>query len=580
MLYSISQHIMPLRFFHKSLSILLQRQTNILSAALVLMATVIFSQVLGLVRQRLLVGIFGASNTLGVYLASSKLPDFVFQLIIAGALSSAFIPVFTDFLSRGKEEEANKMASTLLVYGSLFFTVVSIILFIFAPYFVQLLNLGSGYSIAQMSLMANLMRVIIFGQLIFLVATFFSAILQSHNQFLIPGIAAALYNLGIIIGLYFLSPKFGIYGPAIGVIIGAFIFAVFQIPVIRTVGFSFKPSLSFKTPGVKEVTNLMWPRTLSLLVFQLGTVLTVSLISFLPSSGRNYVIFDYAQTLAFAPIVLFGQTIAQAAFPVLSREREKIDAFRETFMSSFSQMLYLVLPISVMFLVLRIPIVRLVFGAAQFDWQATVLTGRTLAFFALSVFAQALIYLVSRAFYALHDTKTPLIIGAISTVIMLVLSYLFVNYWNSNLVTLSVAHHSILRIIPFGVESIAFAYSIGSIFNLSVLLIYLNKKIHIFNFSSFWLPQFKIFFSALLLGFALYVPLKLLDQLVFDTTKTVNLILLTGISGLLGSALYLFLTWLLNVKEASTFLLLFKRLSGWRELIKKSEKIIDTRVSQ
>jgi len=571
---------MPLRFFHKSLSILLQRQTNILSAALVLMATVIFSQVLGLVRQRLLVGIFGASNTLGVYLASSKLPDFVFQLIIAGALSSAFIPVFTDFLSRGKEEEANRMASTLLVYGSLFFTVVSLILFIFAPFFVQLLNLGSGYSVAQMSLMANLMRVIIFGQLIFLVATFFSAILQSHNQFLIPGIAAALYNLGIIIGLYFLSPRFGIYGPAIGVVIGAFIFAIFQIPVIRTVGFSFKPSFSFKTPGVKEVTNLMWPRTLSLLVFQLGTVLTVSLISFLPSSGRSYVIFDYAQTLAFAPIVLFGQTIAQAAFPVLSREREKIDAFRETFMTSFSQMLYLVLPISVMFLVLRIPVVRLVFGAAQFDWQATVLTGRTLAFFALSVFAQALIYLVARAFYALHDTKTPLIIGAISTVIMLVLSFLFVNYWNSNLVALSVYHHSILRIIPFGVESIAFAYSIGSIFNLSVLLIYLNKKIHIFNFSSFWLPQFKIFFSALLLGFALYVPLKLLDQLVFDTTKTVNLILLTGISGLLGSALYLFLTWLLDVKEASTFLLLFKRLSGWRELIRKSEKIIDTRVSQ
>ena len=544
------------------------------------MATVIFSQVLGLVRQRLLVGIFGASNTLGVYLASSKLPDFVFQLIIAGALSSAFIPVFTDFLSRGKEEEANRMASTLLVYGSLFFTVVSLILFIFAPFFVQLLNLGSGYSVAQMSLMANLMRVIIFGQLIFLVATFFSAILQSHNQFLIPGIAAALYNLGIIIGLYFLSPRFGIYGPAIGVVIGAFIFAIFQIPVIRTVGFSFKPSFSFKTPGVKEVTNLMWPRTLSLLVFQLGTVLTVSLISFLPSSGRSYVIFDYAQTLAFAPIVLFGQTIAQAAFPVLSREREKIDAFRETFMTSFSQMLYLVLPISVMFLVLRIPVVRLVFGAAQFDWQATVLTGRTLAFFALSVFAQALIYLVARAFYALHDTKTPLIIGAISTVIMLVLSFLFVNYWNSNLVALSVYHHSILRIIPFGVESIAFAYSIGSIFNLSVLLIYLNKKIHIFNFSSFWLPQFKIFFSALLLGFALYVPLKLLDQLVFDTTKTVNLILLTGISGLLGSALYLFLTWLLDVKEASTFLLLFKRLSGWRELIRKSEKIIDTRVSQ
>lgn len=571
---------MPLRFFQKSLSILLQRQTNILSAAVVLMATVIFSQILGLVRQRLLVSIFGASNTLGVYLASSKIPDFLFQLIIAGALSSAFIPVFTELLGKGKNEDANKMASTLLFYGLLFFSVVSVILFVFAPVFVQLLNLGSGYTVSQMSLMANLMRVIIFGQVIFLVATFFSAILQSHNHFLIPGIAAALYNLGIIIGLYFLSPKFGIYAPAIGVVIGAFIFALFQIPLIKSVGFSFKPSFSFNTPGVKEVTRLMWPRTLSLLVFQMGTIITVSLISFLPSSGRNYVIFDYAQTLAFAPIVLFGQTIAQAAFPVLSREKEKLDAFRETFMSSFLQMLYLVLPISVLFLVLRIPIVRLVFGAAQFDWQATVLTGRTLAFFAISIFAQALVYLVSRAFYALHDTKTPLIVGAVSTIIMLALSFLFINYWNSNLQSLATVYTSKFRLVPVGVESIAFAYSIAGIFNLSVLLYYLNKKIHIFNFSSFWLPQIKIFSSVILVGFAIYIPLKLLDQLVFDTTKTINLILLTGISGLIGCSLYLFLTWLLNVKEASTFLLVFKRLGGWKELIRKSEKIIDTKVSQ
>lgn len=570
---------MPLRFFQKGLTILLQKQTNILSAAMVLMATVIFSQILGLVRQRLLVGIFGASDTLGVYLASSKLPDFIFQLIIAGALSSAFIPVFSSLLGKGQRDEANKMASTLMTIGVIFFTIVSFILFIFAPDFLRLINIGSGYSASQMSLMANLMRIIIFGQIIFLIATFFSAILQSYSHFFVPGAAAALYNLGIIIGIYFLAPKFGIYGPAVGVVIGALIYAVVQIPFVLGLGFSFKPSFSLKTQGIAEVIKLMWPRTLSLLFFQLGTILTLSIISFLPSSGRNYVIFDYAQTLAFAPIVLFGQTIAQAAFPVLSREKDRLDNFGQIFLTSFSQLLYLVLPISVLFLVLRIPIVRLVFGAAQFDWQATVLTGRTLAFFTLSVFAQALIYLISRAFYALHDTKTPLVVGAISTILMLFLSYIFIGYLGG---LDKFSHLANIRIpfIPSGVESIALAYSLASIFNLTALLIMLNRKIKIFNFNHFWLPQIKIFLSVIFMGLALYIPLKLLDQLVFDTTKTINLLLLTGISSIAGLIIYLFLTWFLDVKEASTFLYLFRRLSGWKEIFGKSEKIIETGVSQ
>jgi putative peptidoglycan lipid II flippase len=513
-------------------------------------------------------------------LVSSKLPDFLFQLIIAGALSSAFIPVFADMLNKGKKAEANKMASTLMLFSFVFFGAVSVILFIFAPLFLQLLNLGSGYSPSQMDLMTNLMRVIIFGQIVFLIATFFSAILQSHNHFFIPGIAAATYNLGIIIGIILFSGTIGIFAPAVGVLIGAACYALFQIPLIRKVGFTFKPEFTLNTEGVKEVLNLIWPRTLSLFIFQIGTILTVSFISFLPSSGRNYVILDFAQTLAFAPIVLFGQSIAQAAFPVLARKKDNIEEFRETFMASFNQMLYLVLPVSALFIILRIPIVRLVFGAARFDWQATVLTGRTLAFFSLAVFAQALIYLVSRAFYALHDTKTPLRVGAVSTLLMLVLSFSFVSIWNEKLIYLAENYNTRFGIIPSGVESIAFAYSIAGIFNLVVLLYYLNKKIHIFRINSFWLTQVKIFLAVFFMAISIYVPIKLLDQLVFDTTRTVNLILLTGISGLIGFVIYIFLTWLLNVKEASIFLLIFQRISGFREIIRKSEKIIETRLSQ
>ena len=570
---------MPFKFFHKSLSWITKQQTNILSAAFVLMATAVFSQLLGLLRQRLLVANFGASDTLGVYLASSKLPDFFFQLIIAGALATAFIPVFSSFLNKGERDKANKMASTVLTIGILLFGLISALLFIFAPFFLSFINLGSGYTPDQMALMANLMRVIIIGQMIFLVAAFFSAVLQSYQRFIVVGIAAALYNLGIIIGILLLSDRIGIYAPAVGVIIGATLFAIFQIPLIIKLGFSFKPSMSLDAPGVKEVLKLMGPRALSILVFQLGTIVTLALISFLPSAGRSYVIYDYALTLAFSPVVLFGQSIAQAALPVLSREKDNLEKFRDTFTASYIQMLYLILPVSVLFLVLRIPIVRLIFGAAAFDWLATVLTGRTLAFFALSIFASALIYLVTRAFFALQDTKTPLIIGAISTSVMVFLSATFVLVWRNNLIDYAINYSGRLRLIPVGVESLAFAYSIAAILNLVLLLFFLNRKVKISSYE-FWISQVKIFLSVIFMGFALYIPIKLLDQLVFDTTRTINLILLTGISSIIGFAIYFFLTWLLDVKEASTFLLMFKKVSGRRELIEESEKIIDPKISQ
>lgn len=549
---------MPKDFFKKSLSLLLKRQSNILSAAFVIMATIILSQILGLIRQRLLVAIFGASDTLGVYLASTKLPDFLFQLIIAGALSSAFIPVFSDYLVKGREKEGHKLASTLLFVSLLIFIVFSFILFIFAKEFSSII--APGFSNDQLNLMANLTRIIIFGEVLFIIGSFLSAILQSYNHFFIPGIASALYNLGIILGILFLSPFVGIFSASYGVIFGALIFVLMQIPFVKKLGFSFIPSVSvssIKSSGVMDVFKLIWPRTLSITIFQIGTIITVTLVSFLQSPGRNYVIFDYAQTLAFAPVVLFGQAIAQAAFPVLSKEKDKLEEFKSTFITSFNQMLYLVLPFSVLFIVLRIPVVRLIYGAAQFDWQATVLTGRTLAFFSISIFAQSLSYLISRGFYALHDTKTPLVIGTISTATMIIIGALFIFVYH------------------LGVESIAFAFSIASILNFVIMFISLDIKTKGFDKIPLIKTVTKIFLASAFTAFALYIPIKLLDQLVFDTTKTINLILLTGISSFAGLSLYLFLTWLFDVKEASMFILLFKKIGDWRQVLTKSEETID-----
>lgn len=306
----------------------------------------------------------------------------------------------------------------------------------------------------------------------------------------------------------------------------------------------------------------MWPRAISVVIYNSSIIVIGAFISLLPNPASMNTIFDLAKTLAFAPVVLFGNAIAQAAFPMLSREKDRLEDFKTTFINSFNQMLYLVLPISVLILILRIPLVRLVYGAPKLDWPSTVLTGDTLKFFAISIFAQALITLILRGFYALHDTKTPLIVTALSNIFFIIFAYFFVFIWK-------------IRIdqLDSGIEGLAIAFTITSIIQLIALFLLLDRKVGGFHKRTLFIPWLKIFISSFFTAFALYIPIKLLDQLVFDTTRTINLIFLTGISAFAGLSLYLFLTWFLDVKEAKTYLLALKKVGNWREVHSKIQEI-------
>ncbi len=550
-------------FLWKSLDLLSKRQTNILSAAFVIMATVVFSQVLGLIRQRLMISIFGVSQV-GIYFYASYLPDYIFQLTIAAALTSAFIPIFTGYIHKGNEQEGHKMASTLLFIGFILFLIISCILAFFAESILQIFNLGGHLTEQEMTIMVNMTRIYIFSEFLFIIGTFFTALLQSYNNFLIPAMAAAFYNVGIIAGILIFASTFGIYSAMIGSVLGALIFVLVQIPLALKVGFKFSLSWTASVlDGIKKVGHMMWPRAISVIIGNSSIVAIGAFISLLPEPTKMNTIFDLAKTLAFAPVVLFGNAIAQAAFPILAREKDRLDDFKSTFINSFNQMLYIVLPISALILVLRIPLVRLVYGAPKLDWPSTVLTGDTLKFFAISIFAQALITLILRGFYALHDTKTPLVVSAITNVLFVVAAYLFIIVW-----------HLRIDYMDSGVEGLAIAFSISSIVQLVVLFLLLDAKVGGFNKRSFFVPWVKFFVSTFFTAFALYIPIKLLDQLVFDTTRTINLIFLTGISSMAGLSLYLFLTWLFNVKEASTYLLAFRKLRNWREGFSKIQELV------
>ncbi len=528
------------KLFRDTLNILSRRQTNIFSAASIIMTAVLLSRVLGLFRDRLLAARFAPSE-LGVYYAAFRIPNMIFELLVMGVLATAFIPVFTSYLDTKGKDDAHDMASSIINIGLIIFTLFAIPMLLFTKEIC--IFLAPGFSSAQITQMVSFTRIMILAQVFPLIlGNFFTGILESYQNFIIPSLAPVVYNLGIILGIIVLTPSMGLYAPVIGVVIGAVLFTVIHIPLIISLGYKHKWKFIPVHPGAKEVGRLMLPRTLGLAVSQIDTTVDLVLSTLLGSAAVT--IFNFAQHLQQVPIGLFGASIAQAILPSLSSNyaKKNFGEFRKILLAGFHQILFAVIPISVILIVLRIPIVRLVFGASTlFDWNSTVMTGSTLAFFSISLFAQSLIHLLARGFYALHDTKTPVVVGVITVLVNAVLSILFIV------------------VLHLNVWSLAISTSIASILNMLLLLFFLDRKIGYFNRYDLLMPLLKILLSGSVTGVALYIPIKLLDQLVFDTTKTINLFELTSIATGAGLSVYLFLSWFLEVPQMGIFIRMFQK---------------------
>lgn len=527
-------------------------QTSILSAAFVIAAMVATSRVLGLVRDRLLTARF-TTDELGIYFAAFRIPNFVFEIMAMGAVSVAFIPVFTSYIYKGKKEEAYRVASSVINLGVIISFIFSLVLFVFADQISKFIT--PGFKGEELTLMISFTRIMILFQVLpLIVGSFLTGILQSFKQFLIPAIAPVVYNVGIIIGIVFLTPVLHLYAPVVGVVIGAFLFFVIQVPFVLLLNYRHSFKIDIKEKGVREIGKLMLPRTIGMAASQIDSTVDLILASLL--STRSVSVFYLAQHLQLLPVGLFAISIAQAALPNLSEEsmKENLVTFKKSFLTSLHQIFFLIFPFSVLFIVLRIPIVRLVFGADRFDWPSTVLTGKTLAYFSISLFAQGAIQLLSRSFFALHDSKTPVMAAILSIVINVVLSVVFIVFLN----------------LP--VYALALSTSIASILNALALLILLDIKV--FHFDKFALlkPFVKIVFASMVTAFSTYIPLKLLDQLIFDTTRTFELILLTGTVSTFGLAIYLFMAWFLNIEEVAVFLNFAKKVVKVKDLFLEPSK--------
>ncbi|PIR98788.1 murein biosynthesis integral membrane protein MurJ [Candidatus Collierbacteria bacterium CG10_big_fil_rev_8_21_14_0_10_44_9] len=543
------------RFVQNGKNLISKENSSILSAAAIIMFATLISALLGFVRTRLLIQYFFADKSLlDVFWAAFRIPDTIFQILIVGALSSAFIPVFSQYLEHEKQEETNLIASSMInsVVGVML--VFTFIIFIWAEPLCRLV--AGGFSPEQIMQMAQLTRIMAGAQVLFGFSSFITGIIQSHKRFLVPAFAPSLYNVGIILGTVLFSKSLGIMGPALGVVLGALLHLLAQLPLVYKLGFNYRPTIHIH-PAIKEMTYLMIPRMITLSLSQIEQTTLIAFSSWL--SNGSVTIITIAQQLTNLPIRLIGVTIGQASLPFFAKEAAKNNLFSLAKMvnDSILQMLYLALPASAIILILRIPLVRLAYGANSFLWSETVTTGKLVAMFALAIAAGSLSHIIIRVFYALHDTKTPFIINLISTSINVGLSYY------------------LLFILKTGIVGMAFAITLADILETTILTIILYKVAQ-FSLSEIAKPFGKMLLAGAITTMSLWIPLRVLDQLIFDTTHTFPLIILTIMVVLIGIAVYVFVSYLLHIRELEVFMTLAKKIGDWKSALSATSESLES----
>ncbi len=509
------------------LKILNGQSKSITGAAIIISGATLVSRLVGLLRDRIFAHYFGAGPIMDAYYAAFKIPDLVYNLLIVGALSAAFIPTFTKLFNNNTDKSpAWKLANNVLNITAVSLTILSILGIIFTPALAPLI--APGFSAASQELVINFTR-IMFGSTILLgLSMVIGGVLQSLRTFFLYSLAPIFYNVGIIIGATVLVPVWGINGLAWGVVLGAFLHFSLQTYSAYANGYRWRWYLNFKDKDTKLIGKLMIPRTLGLAINQLNLVIITILASLLPVG--SVAIFNFANNLQAVPIGIIGIPFALAVFPVLSMaaSQNNTEEFIKNLSATIRQILFLIIPCSIIIMLLRAQIVRVVLGTGKFDWTATINTADTLALFALSLFAQALIPVIARAFYALSNTKTPFIIGVISELFSIIAALVLMK--------------------PLGVAGLALAFSVGSILNFIILTVVLRNILKKIDgekiFSSFSRIILAAIPMALVIQFAKY-PLAA----IFDQTHFFGILGQGLFASLAGLAIYLLICYLLRVPE-------------------------------
>jgi putative peptidoglycan lipid II flippase len=436
---------------------------QIARAAGTVMFAFVLSNLVGLVRQILISRVFGTGDAIDAFYAASTFPDLIFSLVAGGALASAFIPTFTGFLAKEDRASAWKLAASITNLILLILSALSIVSALLAPQIIRYI-LAPDYPTYKQDLAASLLRVLLISPAIFGVSGLLMGILNAHQRFLLPALAPSMYWIGMIIGLILFVPFIGIFGLAWGAVLGAALHLAVQLPdLIKLPSRSYLPILGLDNPSVREVGRLMLPRLLGVAVVQINFVVNVIIASGLSEGSLSAI--KYAWQVMTMPEVAIAQAIAIAALPTFSAQvaRGKLGEMRYSLASTLRGVLLLSLPATLGLILLRYPIVILLFQRGQFDAHSTDMVAWALLWYTAGLVGHSVVEILSRAFYALHDTRTPVIVGTIAMSLNVVFSFAFSALFAS------------LGWMPHG--GLALANSFATALEMSALFILMHRRL-------------------------------------------------------------------------------------------------------
>lgn len=510
------------------------KQTSVARSAGIVSIAVMFSRVLGLVREMIFARYFGAGFLYDAYVVAFRIPNVLRDLFAEGALSVAFVKVFTDYQINKSEKEAWRLASLILNLLAVIMSLICIVGIIFSRQFVNLI--ADGFSPEKAALATTLTQIMFPFILLVALAAVAMGVLNTKGVFGIPASASTVFNVvSIVFGLglaYWLSgggwlnsgdknavPDFpsqwAIIGMAIGTLIGGAAQFLMQIPSLLRVGFRFSPILSFTDEGVRKVVALMTPAILGTSAVQINVLINTYFVSGI-EGAQSWL--SYSFRLMQFPIGLFGVAVGTAAIPVLSRlaSEGKIKDFRDTVSSSMNLVFLMTLPSACGLIVLGEPIVRLIYERGKFDATATSMTAVALAGYSIGLTGYAAIKILSPAFYALNDAKTPMIIAIASIGVNFIGSY-FLREWLS--------HYGVSPETPhgYGHVGVALATSIVALVNFFALALIMRKRVKRLNGRDIFFSFMKIAAASAVLSAVCYASYHFLFSRFGTATFTIKL---------------------------------------------------------
>lgn len=401
---------------------------SIAANAIIVSLAFVLSRILGLVREVVLANQFGTTTAMDAYVSAFRIPDLLFLVVIAGSFGAAFIPIFGDYISRGDQERAWRLASAVLTWAGIVVVVLSLITFALAR--PLMLIVAPGFDAETTDLTVNLMRILLLSPIFLGTGIAFKGILEAQHQFTLPALAPLVYNIAIIIGAVYFAPEYGIYAVGWAVIFGAVGHMLIQVPGVIRSGLRFRPTLDRQVEGLKDVARLLGPRIVGLAAFQVNFIAINAYAS--TTSAERVSALNYAWQLLMLPHGVLALSISTVIFPTLAAlySQGKDVEFRSTLDRTLRPLLFLSIPAGVGLFLVREPLARFIYQRGTFDERSTELVATPLAFFGLGLVGYALTEILTRVFYATRDTRTPVITGVLTVIANLILCALLIDSLN------------------------------------------------------------------------------------------------------------------------------------------------------